>query len=64
MKNITILRDNLTNNNYSASLSQLYCCDAEATNLHAKRFCAVLDGLEATFGTHSEAALFSAPGRT
>ncbi len=64
MKNIAILRDNLTNNNYSASLSQLYCCGEEATNLHAKRFRSVLDGLEASFGTHEQAALFSAPGRT
>ncbi len=64
MKNIAILRDNLNIGNYSDALVQLYCCTPEATNIHAKRFLAVLDGLDASFGVHTDAALFSAPGRT
>ncbi len=64
MKNINILTQDLTTGHYAKTLAHLYCCPEEATNLHASRFCAVLDGLCATFGAHESAALFSAPGRT
>ena len=48
----------------TARLASLYCCSPEQTAAHAARYAAVLDGLEATFGAHTEAGLYSAPGRT
>lgn len=64
MKNIATLRDNLATGKYADALVRLYCCPAQATDVHANRFLDVLNGLESTFGAHEEAALFSAPGRT
>ncbi|MBR4444906.1 MAG: galactokinase [Solobacterium sp.] len=45
-------------------LSRLYCCSESEAMQEAGRYSHVLDGLEKTFGTQKEAALFSAPGRT
>ena len=42
----------------------LYCCAPAETASEAARYAAVLDGLEKTFGSHAEAGLYSAPGRT
>ncbi len=64
MKNIATLRDNLKQGSYSEALTQLYCCAEKDTIIHAERFLSVLDGLDAAFGAHQSAALFSAPGRT
>lgn len=59
-----MLRQALRSGAYRNSLEKLYCCDAAGTEAHAARYLAVLDGLERTFGTKEQAALFSAPGRT
>ncbi len=64
MKNIDIWKKELANGEYAARLASLYCCPPDQTAVHATRYAAALDGLEATFGQHDCAALFSAPGRT
>lgn len=64
MKEISILRNDLSSGAYEARLCRLYCCGPEQAAAHAARYAAVLDGLEAAFGPHKTAALFSAPGRT
>ena len=64
MKDVRIWKQELANGTHADRLASLYCCAPEQTAAFAARYQAVLDGLEATFGAHSEAALFSAPGRT
>lgn len=49
---------------YDRKLEQLYCCPAGEAESFAKRYLALLDKLEETFGAKERAALFSAPGRT
>lgn len=54
----------LQSGQYTRRLAHLYCCDEAGAAAHAQRYLAVLDGLQAAFGTSAQAALFSAPGRT
>ncbi len=64
MKEISLLKSQLLNGDYAQRLAHLYCCNADQTAQQAQRYVAVLDGLEQTFGSHTYAKLFSAPGRT
>ena len=64
MKSISVWKQELAGGTHTARLASLYCCSPEQTAAHAARYAAVLDGLEATFGAHTEAGLYSAPGRT
>ena len=64
MKPISIWKQELADGVHTARLASLYCCAPEQTPAQAVRYEAVLNGLEATFGTHAEAGLYSAPGRT
>ena len=64
MKSISVWKQELAGGTHTARLASLYCCSPEQTAAHAARYAAVLDGLEAAFGTHTEAGLYSAPGRT
>ena len=64
MKPISVWKQELAGGTHTARLASLYCCLPEQTAAHAARYAAVLDGLEATFGAHTEAGLYSAPGRT
>ena len=64
MKPISVWKQELVGGTHTARLASLYCCSPEQTAAHAARYAAVLDGLEATFGAHTEAGLYSAPGRT
>ena len=60
MKPISVWKQELAGGTHTARLASLYCCSPEQTAAHAARYAAVLDGLEATFGTHTEAGLYSA----
>ena len=64
MKPISIWKQELADGVHTARLASLYCCAPEQTPAQAARYEAVLNGLEATFGTHAEAGIYSAPGRT
>ena len=64
MKKLSILKEQLAAGAYEQRLCRLYCCGPVQAAAHAARYAAVLDGLDAAFGPHAEAALFSAPGRT
>ena len=64
MKPISIWKQELADGVHTARLASLYCCAPEQTPAQAARYEAVLNGLEATFGAHAEAGLYSAPGRT
>ena len=64
MKSISTWKQELTGGVHTARLASLYCCTPDETPAQAARYAAVLDGLEATFGAHTEAGLYSAPGRT
>ena len=64
MKPISVWKQELSGGAHAARLAALYCCAPEQTPAQAARYEAVLDGLEATFGPHAEAGLYSAPGRT
>ena len=64
MKSISTWKQELTEGAHAARLAALYCCTPDETPAQAARYAAVLDGLETTFGAHSEAGLYSAPGRT
>ncbi len=64
MKKLSILKEQLAAGAYEQRLCRLYCCGTVQAAAHAARYAAVLDGLDATFGPHAEAALFSAPVRT
>ncbi len=64
MKEVRIWKQELADGAHAARLASLYCCPPEATAPFAARYAATLDGLEAVFGPHGAAALFSAPGRT
>ena len=64
MKSISTWKQELTEGAHAARLAALYCCTPEETPAQAARYAAVLDGLETTFGAHTEAGLYSAPGRT
>ena len=64
MKSISTWKQELTKGAHAARLAALYCCTPNETPAQAARYAAVLDGLETTFGAHTEAGLYSAPGRT
>ena len=64
MKPISVWKQELTDGTHTDRLASLYCCAPEQTPAQAARYAAVLDGLEKTFGSHAEAGLYSAPGRT
>ena len=64
MKPISVWKQELDGGTHTARLASLYCCAPEQTPAQAARYKAVLDGLEAAFGAHAEAGLYSAPGRT
>ena len=64
MKDVRIWKQELAGGVYADRLASLYCCTPQEAAAHAARYAAALDGLEAKFGPHSGAALFSAPGRT
>ncbi len=64
MRSVSVWKQELAAGVHSARLASLYCCSAEQTAAQAARYAAVLDGLEATFGAHPLAGLYSAPGRT
>ena len=64
MKPISVWKQELSGGAHAARLASLYCCAPEQTPAQAARYEAVLDGLEKTFGFHTEASLYSAPGRT
>ena len=64
MKPISVWKQELTDGTHTDRLASLYCCAPEQTPAQAARYTAVLDGLEKTFGSHTEAGLYSAPGRT
>ena len=64
MKSIPVWKQELSDGVHAARLASLYCCAPAETASEAARYAAVLDGLEKTFGSHVEAGLYSAPGRT
>ncbi len=64
MKPISIWKQELSDGTYANRLASLYCCTPEQTPAQAARYAAVLDGLEKVFGSHADAGLYSAPGRT
>ena len=64
MKSIPVWKQELSDGVHAARLASLYCCAPADTASEAARYAAVLDGLEKTFGSHAEAGLYSAPGRT
>ena len=64
MKSIPVWKQELSDGVHAARLASLYCCAPAETAPEAARYAAVLDGLEKTFGSHAEAGLYSAPGRT
>lgn len=64
MKPIALWKQELSGGVHAARLASLYCCAEDATPAQAARYQAVLDGLETTFGSHEQAGLYSAPGRT
>ena len=64
MKPISVWKQELADGTHAARLASLYCCAPEATPAQAARYEAVLIGLDTTFGAHTEAGLYSAPGRT
>ena len=61
MKSISTWKQELTEGAHAARLAALYCCTPDQTPAQAARYAAVLDGLETTFGAHTEAGLYSAP---
>ena len=63
-KPISTWKQELSDGTHAARLASLYCCAPEATPAQAARYEAVLNGLDAAFGPHAEAGLYSAPGRT
>ena len=64
MKSIPVWKQELSDGVHAARLASLYCCAPAETASEAARYAAVLDGMEKTFGSHAEAGLYSAPGRT
>ena len=64
MKSIPVWKQELSDGVHAARLASLYCCAPAEPASEAARYAAVLDGLEKTFGSHAEAGLYSAPGRT
>lgn len=64
MRSVTELKQSLNSGEYTDRLKTLYCCTPDEADKYAARYVYALDQLEACYGSHQEAALFSAPGRT
>ena len=62
MKSVSAWKQELSSGAHAARLAALYCCAPDETPAQAARYEAVLNGLDATFGPHAEAGLYSAPG--
>ena len=58
MKNISVWKQELADGVHASRLAYLYCCTAAETAAQAARYSALLEGLENTFGAHTEAALY------
>lgn len=61
MKSVSAWKQELSSGAHAARLAALYCCAPDETPAQAARYEAVLNGLDATFGPHAEAGLYSAP---
>ena len=57
-------KDKVAENDFLRTMQWLYCCDAKSAESYANRYLHLLNRLDEAFGEHTEAALFSAPGRT
>lgn len=64
MLSLNELMHSLASGAFIDQLSWLYSCTPDNANTYADRYIHVLEGVDATFGRHTHAALFSAPGRT
>ena len=54
MKSVSVWKQELAGGAHTERLASLYCCAPEQTPAQAARYAAVLDGLEKTFGAHTE----------
>ena len=63
MKSVSAWKQELSSGAHAARLAALYRCAPEETPAQAARYEAVLNGLDATFGPHAEAGLYSEIGR-
>ena len=63
MKSISTWKQELTEGAHAARLAALYCCTPDETPAQATRYAAVLDGLETTFGAHTDAAASAITGK-
>ena len=64
MLSVKEIKQRLLSGGCDEKLVWLYGCEADQAQLYVQRYVQVLDALDAAFGTHEAAALFSAPGRT
>lgn len=64
MRLITDTKNALTTGEYDEKLMYLYSCTKQEARNYAERYIDVIESFEKTFGTASDIALFSAPGRT
>lgn len=64
MRLINDTKNALKNGEYDEKLAYLYSCEKSAVKQYAERYIDVIDSFEQTFGSVSDIALFSAPGRT
>ncbi len=64
MRSVTELKQALLSGEFTKKLAWLYGCDEAETSRYAGRYVHVLEGLDAQFGAHTTASIFSAPGRT
>lgn len=64
MRSVTEWKQMLDSGEYTDRLKKLYCCEGGEAGRYAARYSYALDQLEKCYGSHGEAALFSAPGRT
>ena len=61
---VTRLQRALRDGDYAQHLAWLYGCTEAQSDVYAQRYLHVVQGLEYTFGAHTGASIFSAPGRT
>lgn len=64
MKQTESIKAALRDGFFNEKLAWLYCCTNNAVEKYVNRYLHVLDQLDTQYGMHSNAALFSAPGRT
>ena len=64
MRTVNELKQGLLTGEFAKKLAWLYGCEESDTARYAIRYAHVLEGLDAHFGAHATASLFSAPGRT